>query len=289
MIPVYARCVQTIQPVLEDVLYEGERVRLRPVRPDDAAPAFPMIHGERRVLDWICWEGPEDEATLREAYSTWRTKLAPATGEGPAIAGVEAGVNYHLAVVSEGDFFGAYREGHPVAAVVFHDRLHLERQVAVDPAIGVFAFHAGDFGLEEVRIADEVGDETVYRALVDPVRVADCRADGLPVFYGDASRAEVMSAVGGGRARVVAVTLDKPGPAERAVVYRDHDIPVQHRPPRCGAPLTGPSDQARTTIRLTTLSTPKTYQASASAISRSDSVGTSPARVTTASSVSTRT
>ena len=59
----------------------------------------------------------------------------------------------------------------------------------------------------------------------DPARVADCRADGLPVFYGDASRAEVMSAVGGGRARVVAVTLDKPGPAERAVEALRHGNP----------------------------------------------------------------
>ncbi len=66
-----------------------------------------------------------------------------------------------------------------------------------------------------------------YVALdLDPARVAECRADGLPVFYGDASRAEVMSAVGGGRARVVAVTLDKPGPAERAVAALRHGYPT---------------------------------------------------------------
>ncbi len=59
----------------------------------------------------------------------------------------------------------------------------------------------------------------------DPARVAEGRADGLPVYYGDASRAEVMSAVGGGRARVVAVTLDKPGPAERAVEALRHGYP----------------------------------------------------------------
>ncbi len=57
-----------------------------------------------------------------------------------------------------------------------------------------------------------------YVALdLDPARVAEGRAAGLPVYYGDASRAEVISAVGGGRAQAVAVTLDKPGPAERAV------------------------------------------------------------------------
>lgn len=58
----------------------------------------------------------------------------------------------------------------------------------------------------------------------DPARVADSRAQGLPVFYGDASRPEVLTALGAGRARAVAVTLDKPGPAERAVeaLHRSH-------------------------------------------------------------------
>ncbi len=60
----------------------------------------------------------------------------------------------------------------------------------------------------------------------DPERVAECRAKGQPVYYGDASRAEVMAAVGGGRARVVAVTLDKPGPAERAVAALRHGHPT---------------------------------------------------------------
>ena len=51
----------------------------------------------------------------------------------------------------------------------------------------------------------------------DPSLVAQCREQGLPVFYGDASRAEVMTAVGVGRARAVAITLDKPKPTARAV------------------------------------------------------------------------
>ncbi len=65
-----------------------------------------------------------------------------------------------------------------------------------------------------------------YVALdLDPARVAECRASGLPVFYGDASRPEVMTAIGAGRARVVAITLDKPGPAERAVEALRHGHP----------------------------------------------------------------
>lgn len=65
-----------------------------------------------------------------------------------------------------------------------------------------------------------------YVALdLDPSRVAECRASGLPVFYGDASRPEVMTAIGAGRARVIAITLDKPGPAERAVKALRHGHP----------------------------------------------------------------
>ena len=83
------------------------------------------------------------------------------------------------------------------------------------------------FGRVGRTVADMLTAQGVpYVALdQDPARVAECRADGLPVYYGDASRAEVMSAVVGGGARVVAVTLDKPGPAERAVEALRHGHP----------------------------------------------------------------
>jgi CPA2 family monovalent cation:H+ antiporter-2 len=57
-----------------------------------------------------------------------------------------------------------------------------------------------------------------YVALdLDPELVADARRRGLPVFYGDASRADVLKAAGIERAKMVVSTLDAPGTAGRAV------------------------------------------------------------------------
>ena len=57
-----------------------------------------------------------------------------------------------------------------------------------------------------------------YIALdLDPELVADARRRGLPVFYGDASRADVLKAAGIEQAKMVVSTLDAPGAAGRAV------------------------------------------------------------------------
>jgi CPA2 family monovalent cation:H+ antiporter-2 len=52
---------------------------------------------------------------------------------------------------------------------------------------------------------------------LEPSRVAEGRARSLPIYYGDASRVEVLKAAGINRARAVVVTLDQPLAAERAV------------------------------------------------------------------------
>ncbi len=52
---------------------------------------------------------------------------------------------------------------------------------------------------------------------LDPVRVAHCRASGMPVFYGDASQARVLSATGLERAAAAAITIDRAEEASRAV------------------------------------------------------------------------
>jgi CPA2 family monovalent cation:H+ antiporter-2 len=58
---------------------------------------------------------------------------------------------------------------------------------------------------------------------VDMERVKRGRADGLPVYFGDASRIEVLRAAGLERAQAAVITLDQPGLAERAVaVLRGH-------------------------------------------------------------------
>ncbi|MDH3872239.1 MAG: monovalent cation:proton antiporter-2 (CPA2) family protein, partial [Gammaproteobacteria bacterium] len=66
----------------------------------------------------------------------------------------------------------------------------------------------------------------------NPDRVAQGRADGYAVFYGDASRVDVLQAAGVGRARVLVSTLDKTLPAARLVnVLRQHypDTPIYTR------------------------------------------------------------
>jgi len=52
---------------------------------------------------------------------------------------------------------------------------------------------------------------------LEPSRIAEGRARGLPIYYSDASRVEVLKAAGISRARAAVVTLDQPLAAERAV------------------------------------------------------------------------
>ncbi len=46
-------------------------MRLRPVRPSDAAEAFRQIHGREEILKWLLWGGPRSEEELEEAFSRW--------------------------------------------------------------------------------------------------------------------------------------------------------------------------------------------------------------------------
>jgi len=57
-----------------------------------------------------------------------------------------------------------------------------------------------------------------YVALdLDAGRVAEARRRGLPVYFGDARRGEVLKAAGIERARLAAITLDQPDAAARSV------------------------------------------------------------------------
>jgi monovalent cation:H+ antiporter-2, CPA2 family len=59
---------------------------------------------------------------------------------------------------------------------------------------------------------------TPFLALdLNPERVADARLRSLPVYYGDASRADVLNAAGIDRARAVVITVDDPESARRTV------------------------------------------------------------------------
>ena len=74
------------QPVLRELRLEGRVCALRPLRSEDATVAFPLIHGQQEILEWLVWRGPESVAELEDFYAHWR-----AIGR--------AGCNYHLAVV----------------------------------------------------------------------------------------------------------------------------------------------------------------------------------------------
>ncbi len=93
------------QPVLSFAHLEGERVLLRPLRPEDAAQAFPMIHEREEVLRWLIWKGPASMLELRRMYGRW-------------LIASEEGDNYHLAIIGResGDFYGSIStrfQGHP--------------------------------------------------------------------------------------------------------------------------------------------------------------------------------
>jgi monovalent cation:proton antiporter-2 (CPA2) family protein len=52
---------------------------------------------------------------------------------------------------------------------------------------------------------------------LDAQRIAACRNQGLPVFYGDARRADVLARVGAAEASSIVITLDEPAAASQAI------------------------------------------------------------------------
>ena len=98
------------QPRLVDVVLDGERVRLRPLRAFDAEPAFDAVHRRREILDWLVWPGPDTVDDLLPVFAHWA-------------AYGEEGDNYHFAVVDRADLrfagsVGVRFAGHPGAGQV---------------------------------------------------------------------------------------------------------------------------------------------------------------------------
>jgi CPA2 family monovalent cation:H+ antiporter-2 len=60
----------------------------------------------------------------------------------------------------------------------------------------------------------------------EPTRVSEARGQGLPVFYGDASRLEVQRALGAERARAAVVIMDNADTASRTVAQLHHRYPT---------------------------------------------------------------
>nr|WP_281392832.1 monovalent cation:proton antiporter-2 (CPA2) family protein [Roseospira goensis] len=91
------------------------------------------------------------------------------------------------------------------------------RPVEPQPSTGGHVIIAGygRVGQVIVRMLEAVG--IAYRALdLHAQRVEQARRQGQDVYYGDASRAEVLRAAGLDEARAVIITLDQPEAAERA-------------------------------------------------------------------------
>jgi [ribosomal protein S5]-alanine N-acetyltransferase len=57
---------------LADLDLSTERVRLRPHRPADAAPAYAELAGRDEILRWLVWNGPGSVEELEEYYRHWR-------------------------------------------------------------------------------------------------------------------------------------------------------------------------------------------------------------------------
>ncbi len=92
-----------------------------------------------------------------------------------------------------------------------------------------------------------------YIALdLSPQRVREGRLSGLPVYYGDSSRPNLLRSAGAGRALAAVVTLDKPEASQRAVavlrrsypdllIYaRAHDARAMDRLDKAGASVVVP-------------------------------------------------
>lgn len=59
------------QRLLADLELEGEQVRLRPHRVEDADAAFRLLAGEQEILRWLVWDGPSTPAELAEHFGSW--------------------------------------------------------------------------------------------------------------------------------------------------------------------------------------------------------------------------
>lgn len=89
-----------------------------------------------------------------------------------------------------------------------------------------FVMVAG-YGRVGQSVCDMLDTQLVRYVAFDtsPSRVIEARAKGLPVFYGDACRPEVLKVAGVERARSIVVTLDDPDASLRAVTSLVHDFP----------------------------------------------------------------
>jgi len=112
------------------------------------------------------------------------------------------------------------RWGHALGARI-ERRWPAERRAAVDDAVVAPPGHVviAGFGRVGRLVADVLAHQGVPYMGLDshPGRVAACRESGQPVYFGDASRADLLQRLHLDRATAIVVTMDQPDAALRAV------------------------------------------------------------------------
>ncbi len=114
----------------------------------------------------------------------------------------------------------------------------LERRVEQSQVVGVESAAAetealqdhvviAGFGRVGAAVAAELRSAAIaiIAADLDPERVAQARGRGLPVYYGDATRPEILQALGVERARAVIVAIDNPKAALQTVALLHYLFP----------------------------------------------------------------
>ena len=132
-----------------------------------------------------------------------------------ATVALSMAVTPFLAALGAPSGSGSHRGATDLAALQAEARPHADHVVI-----------AG-FGRVGQTVAKVLGAAGIpYVALdLDHARVARCRARGLPAFYGDASRVDVLSAAGAGRARAAVLTMDHPASIDHAVAALHQHFP----------------------------------------------------------------
>ena len=87
------------QPCIQSLRLEGEKVLLRPVAVEDAAPAYRFVAGNPSILRWLLWGGPVGVGEFEDRFSSWRTGSAERTG----LVRARGGFDYQLAVCDRSD------------------------------------------------------------------------------------------------------------------------------------------------------------------------------------------
>ena len=195
--------------------------------------AFRLPLADALRIGLLLAQGGEFAFVLFEAALTHHV-LAPATGQ-MLLATVAASMIVTPLLAEAGRSL-AQRLGRPAAG-----DLHALQEDAGSLSAHVVVAGFGRVGQTVAKVL--AAADIPYVALdLDPGRVRRCRAAGLPAFFGDASRVDVLAAAGAGRARAAVLTMDQAAAVDRAVAALHQHFPelrifVRGHDPRHGREL----------------------------------------------------